>query len=122
MQGGIMSMATATHQTRDFVIQGPILARGNKVLEAIHALYYLPENFKLVFTGSPKVDQSFYNEVVSLVERDQLNDRVDLKGSADHSNAVIVPSTPETASKNTVSGDSPEALASAILDVARSRE
>lgn len=113
-----MSLATAT-QTRDFVIQGPTLARGNNVLEAIHALYYLPENFRLVFAGSNHVDQSFYKEVVKLVERDQLNDRVDFTGAADHSNAVIVAGTP--VSENAVSGDSPEALASAILDVARAR-
>jgi hypothetical protein len=122
MQGGIMSMAVATHQTSDFVIQGPVLARGNKVLEAIHALYYLPENFKLVFAGNKQVDQSFYKEVVSLVERDQLNDRVDFSDSAEPSSAVIVSENKRLATKNTVSGDSPEALASAILNVARRRD
>jgi hypothetical protein len=120
MQGGIMSMAAVSHQTRDFVIQGPTLARGNHVLEAIHALYFLPENFRLVFTGNKQVDQSFYKEVVSLVERDHLNDRVDFSGGANSSNAVIV--SGESASQNAVSGDSPEALASAILNVARARD
>ena len=122
MQGGIMSMATATHhQTSDFVIQGPVFARGNRVLEAIHALYFLPENFKLVFTGNKSVDQSFYKEAVSLVERDELGSRVEFGGETAHSNAVIVAGSKKTTDRNSVSGDSPEALASAILKVARAR-
>ncbi len=102
----------------DFVILGPTLAPGNRVLEAIHALYFLPENFKLVFTGSEPVDTAFYQEVVSLVERDELNDRVRFAANATHSNAVISASTSKA--HNSVTGDSPEALASAILHVARS--
>lgn len=106
-----MSMATATH-TSDFVIQGPVLARGNNVLEAIHALYFLPENFRLIFTGNSSVDQSFYKEAQSLVDRDELHGRVEFKAKTAPSNAIVV---------DEKSGDSPEALASAILKAARGR-
>jgi hypothetical protein len=108
-------MATATNQSNDFVILGPTLAPGNKVFEAIHALYFLPENYKLVFTGTTPSDNVFYSEVIKLVERDGLADRVSFLSDADNSDAVIGTSNAE----NTVMGDSPEALASAILDIAR---
>jgi hypothetical protein len=114
-----MSIATAIRQSNDFVILGPSLGRDGRALEAIHALYFLPENYKLVFTGGPSADQSFYKEALSLVERDELHGRVDFTGQAAGSNAVIVDGVQKTKAKNAVSGDSPEALASAILNVAR---
>lgn len=102
-------MAAVQHH-QDFVIQGPTLAPGNNVLAAIHALYFLPENYKLVFTGNDSVDQSFFKQVVTLIERDDLKGRVRFAKEAPRSDMVI---------GNTVASDSPEALASAILDVAR---
>jgi len=108
-------MTTATDQSNDFVILGPTLAPGNKVFEAIHALYFLPENYKLVFTGATPIDNVFYSEVIKLVERDGLVDRVSFTPDASNSDAVIGVSD----AQNTVTGDSPEALASAILNVAR---
>jgi hypothetical protein len=121
-------MSTATAQTatsNTFVIQAPAIMPGNNVLDAVHALYYLPENYKLVFTASAPQDQALYNEVVSLVERDALGERVqftkDTKSLENaRPNAVIVSEAAQTARQDRqVSGDSPEALASAILDVAR---
>jgi len=101
------------------MILGPVMAPGNKVLEAIHALYYLPENFKLILTGSKNVDQSFFNSAKSLVEHDGLGNRVQFDGQADKPNAVIA-SESTSPGANTVSGDTPEALASDILRVFRS--
>lgn len=96
------------------------MASGSKVLAAIHSLYYLPENFKLILTGSQHADQSFFKEVISLVERDELTSRVRFfESDPDNANAVILPSSGKNQLENTVSGDSAEALASAILNIAR---
>ena len=108
----------AAKLTNDFMILGPAMASGSKVLDAIHALYYLPENFKLILTGSENADQSFFRQAVSLVERDELGDRVQFGQQIDSPQAVIAPEVGVMAD-NTVSGDSAEALASAILNVAR---
>jgi hypothetical protein len=107
--------------TNDFIILGPTMAPGNKVLEAIHALYYLPENFKLILTGSKNADRSFYKEALSLVERDELGSRVQFTDDSDSTDVVILPNSGMTRNRNSVAGDSPEALASAILDIARAR-
>jgi hypothetical protein len=112
-------MATTTQQHNEFMILGPAMASGAKVLAAVHALYFLPENFKLILAGSKKADQSFYKQVVSLVERDELGSRVKFAEISSETDAVILPNTGLSRSRNAVSGDSPEALASAILNVAR---
>jgi hypothetical protein len=111
-------MAT-TLTINDFLILGPAMTSGQKVLEAIHALYYLPENFKLILAGSKNSDQSFNKQLLSLVERDGLHDRVRFGGDASDTQAVILPNTGKSRAANSVTGDSAEALASAILDVAR---
>lgn len=112
-------MTTIQH-TGDFMILGPTMASGNTVLDAIHALYFLPDNFKLLLTGSKDADQSFYNEVVSLVERDGLGSRVTFGDDTGETRAIILPNTGKSRASNAITGDSPEALASAILHVARS--
>lgn len=109
----------AARQINDFTILGPTMASGKKVLAAIHALYFLPENFKLILAGSKSADQSFFNEMISLMERDEVSHRVKFDGRADDAQAVILPNIGKSRAVNAVAGDSPEALASAILDVAR---
>ena len=112
-------MVTA-QQTSDFMILGPTMASRSKVLAAVHSLYYLPENFKLILTGSHKADQSFFKEVISLVERDDLTSRVRFfESDPENTQAVILPNTGKSRSQNAVSVDSAEALASAILNIAR---
>lgn len=111
-------MATL-QQHNDFMILGPAMASGVKVLNAVHALYFLPENFKLVLTGSQKADRTFFDQVKSLVERDNLASRVEFADASSQTDAIILPNTGMSRSRNAVSGDSPEALASAILNIAR---
>lgn len=107
-------------QIKDFMILGPTMASGKKVLSAIHALYFLPDNFKLALTGSQKADQSFFQEIIDLVERDELSSRVRFfDADPERTNAVILPNAGKSRAVNAVTGDSPEALASAILQVAR---
>lgn len=117
-----MRTRRATHHIKDFLILGPTLAtrNGNRVLEAIHSLYFLPENYKMVFTGAEPVDQSFYSKVVSLVERDALADRVHFTTNAQESDvAILATGKNKPKAKYSVTGDSAEALASAILNIAR---
>lgn len=103
----------------DFIILGPTLAPTNQALEAIHCLYYLPEHFKLVFTGPKPLDRSFYNKMSALIERDGLAHRVQFAGEVSEPNAVILPHAGYSRANNSVAGDSAEALASAILDLYR---
>ena len=105
--------------TDEFFILGPAMVRGNRVLESIHALYYLPENFKLIFTDSEPMDKKLYNEVVTLVKRNELAQRVHFNSKAKPSSAIVASQALDHPANNIVSGDSPEALASAILNVAR---
>ncbi len=87
-------------------------------MNALNALMYLPESFQLVFVGNPK-DQSFYNEIVALVDRFALGDRVLFMYEVEE--PYIEVSDDANASDGAVFADSPEGLASAILAVARSR-
>ncbi len=110
----------AIAQLNDFMILGPTMASGKKVLSAIHALYFLPDNFKLALTGSQKADRSFFKEIIDLVERDELSGRVRFfETDPELAHAVILPNTGKSRAVNAVTGDTPEALASAILDVSR---
>lgn len=112
-----MNQSVTAVKNNVFYILGPDLAPGQKVLEAVHALYYLPENYKLIFTGSEPVDSSFYAQVVDLVERDQLGERVQFSTTVARPDVAI--STNAQAAPKTVTGDSAEALASAILTATR---
>ncbi len=112
-----MSKARSTKNVNDFFILGPTLTKGNRVLEAIHSLYYLPENFKLIFAGTAPVDQDLYGEIVDLVQRDELGSRVRFTDDASASDVVITSRSVNL--RNSVTGDSPEAIASAILQAAR---
>jgi len=107
--------------TSDFFILGPALVRGNRVLEAVQALYYLPENFKLIFNENQPVDKQMYLEVLSLAHRNELAQRVQFSNQdrQPQSEAVIASSRSVDRTANVVSGETPEALASAILHVAR---
>jgi len=111
----------AVQPSDDFMILGPIMTSGNKVLEAIHALYYLPENFKLILTGSDTASQSFFKQVMAQITRDEVGHRVQFDADTESAQAIILPNTGMSRIRNSVAGDSPEALASAILDLVRSR-
>lgn len=105
----------------DFMILGPSMGSGGKVLDAIHALYFLPDNFKIMLAGSEQANQSFLHEIESLVERDELEGRVRFNGSVEGAHAIVLPNSGMSRIRNSVVGNSPEALASAILQIARSR-
>jgi hypothetical protein len=110
--------ATATDQNvKPFTIMGPQMVRGHAVRNAIDALIYLPESYRLVFAGHPE-DQSFYNEIVELVERYALATRVRFMYEAGKPD-VVVAGDDGVINDKAVSGDTPEALASAILRAAR---
>lgn len=105
--------------TREFVILGPKLIRDNRVLEAIHSLYFLPENFKMIFISGPSTDHSLISEITTMLKRNALGHRVRFHKHPQASQAVIADSKDVEIVENVVTGDSPEALASAILNIAR---
>ncbi|HEY5806134.1 MAG TPA: hypothetical protein VIS56_01980 [Candidatus Saccharimonadales bacterium] len=111
----------ATQQTKDFIILGPSMNSGKRVLDAIYSLYFLPENCKLVLAGSEDTGQPFYNEAVALARRDDLHGRVRFEEEVSSPDVVIAPDS-DTLADDSVSGDTPEALASAILRIYRARQ
>jgi hypothetical protein len=113
-------MAAYTQATKNIIILGPSMASGNTVLDAIHALYYLPEYFTLVLTGSNTADQSFFSQVQQLVEQSGLGHRVTFQDDMPDAQAVILPVPGMSRVANSVAGDSPEAIASALLNLFRS--
>jgi hypothetical protein len=113
-------MASSTRQTKDFFIQGPTIARGSNVAQAIGALYYLPKRYKLVLSTTAG-DSTFYEEINRLVKRMALSARVRFS-EVDDPDAIIVSEATPTDLRDQrllIGGDSPEALASAILRVGR---
>lgn len=110
----------AAKRINDFIILGPSMGSGGKVLDAVHALYFLPENFKMVLTSSAAADQSFLDELDMLIARNELEERIRFDIDAE-AHAIVLPNTGMSRTPNSVAGDSPEALASAILHLARSR-
>jgi hypothetical protein len=109
-------MTTVT-STKDFVIMGPAIASGKRALNAVHALYYLPASYKLVLPQSGADDQASYDEIQSLIHRDELDGRVAF-GQTGTLPTLTVADNDDTM-PGQVFGDSPEALASAILNATR---
>ena len=103
----------------DIMIMGPAMSSGGKVLDAIHALYFLPENFKLILTGSETADQSFFSQIEDIIDRFEMRHRVVFDSSAEEAHVIILPNTGKSRAANAIAGDSPEALASAILSIVR---
>lgn len=102
--------ALTTKQAKKITIKGPQMVRGRGVMNAINALVYLPEQFQLVFAGNPK-DQSFYSEIVTLVEHYALTDRVRFMYEVEKPYITV----------SEDSEDSPEGVASAILAASRAQ-
>lgn len=97
---------------QDFLIYFSPANSGAKLLEAIHALYYLPQNFKLVLTSEADVQN---DEVKSWAMQNIMN-RIRFgtkEGMSDNE---------ETSSfcyAEAIDSDNPEAFASAVLRIAR---
>ena len=98
--GKSMTIATNRAQVKDYFIIGPAVQPDNGVLEAIYSLLYLPLNFKLMLPAAMPEDMPFHLEVTAAIEQNALHDRVHF----------IKQGTPT---------DSPEAFASAALQMSR---
>lgn len=104
---------TIAANNRDVWIVGPSLADDPaKSLNALYALHYLPENYKLVLLGSSATQPSFLTELAATIARDGLQERVRL---TDKVPVGAIQLADEAASQG------PEAAASAILRQARTR-
>lgn len=101
-------------------IAGPKMVRGQQVIDAIDALLYLPDNFRLIFIGLPQ-DQVFYNDVVILVERLGLSDRVRFMYDVDDDiDAFVIGEDDVVVDEDlSVAAENPEQIASGILKIAR---
>lgn len=104
----------------DIMIMGPAMSSGDKVFDAIHALYFLPENFKLILTGSEHANQSFFSQIEDIIDRFEIRHRIVFDGSTDEAHVIILPNTGKSRAFNAIAGDGPESIASAILKHTRS--
>jgi hypothetical protein len=107
--------------SNDFVIWGPSVISGDAVLNAVHALYYLPEQYKLVLPPALPEQKEQYQQVCDFIERDNLTGRVHFtdKLVAARRQAIIVTDPEDRRPGSIYGGSSPEALASAILNAYR---
>lgn len=102
-----------------FNIAGPKMVRSQQVIDAIDALLYLPDNFRLIFLGLPQ-DQVFYNDIVILVERLGFSDRVRFMYDVEEIDAYIIGSDDDVKDQDiSVAAESPEHIAAGILNIAR---
>lgn len=116
---GKCNMVLGTEPQHVFNIAGPKMVRSQQVIDAIDALLYLPDNFRLIFVGLPQ-DQVFYNDIVILVERLGLSDRVRFMYDVEPIDAYIVGDEDAAEDESlTVPVDNPEQIASGILKIAR---
>jgi hypothetical protein len=99
---------------------GPSVTSGTVALNAVHVLYFLPKEYKLVLPTALPEHKASYDKVVSLIERDDLGSRVqftDMQVKAGRQAIIVTSSTDRR--PGSIFGRTPEALASAVLHVAR---
>jgi len=96
-----MAIHMTQAQNTDYFIVGPALKPENGVVEAIYSLFYLPQNYKLILPTAAKNSERFFDDIVALVKKNDLEQRV-----------YFSRETPNVAS--------PEGFASAVLNTARS--
>lgn len=129
-------------KTSDFLMVCP---SSSGIAQAIHALYYLPENYRLVVLAQVAAQEKLWAEHSDMMNRVQFESKEELSaGASPFSSAYAVIADSEASelsasgpmvllSENAehdiestgtnrfaVSTDSPEALASAILKIAKS--
>jgi len=116
-------MTSLMSMSNEFVIWGPSVTSENVVLNAIHALYYLPQQYRLILPKATPAEKTSYERVLSLIQRDQLGERVTFSDKQIEAayQAVIVAKEAD-ALPGYIFGNTPESLASAILDAARAVE
>lgn len=148
--------SSLTGSKKDFMILCPAAAENSGVIEALYALYYLPQHYKLLVAAFGAKSKAVVERVGEIIRAESLTSRVivkdDLSGLPDtaspflDANVVVYgssdpwykPESPRTlvvfdiASKLTnangshnfavANSNSPEALASAILRVARNQQ
>jgi hypothetical protein len=106
--------------SNDFIIWGPAVSVGAAALNAVHALYYLPSRFKLMLPAARPEDKDSYQQVESLISRDGLEDRVTFTAKqVDAAWQAVIVADADDHCPGHIFARSPEALASAILDVSR---
>jgi hypothetical protein len=138
---------------RNFMILCPTVAENSGVIEALYALYYLPQRFKLLLRTVGVKDEALFAKLRALISGESLRDRVTILGKQvgalqtappfAYADAVVYgrsdPMYTESSAQSiivfdiaskrpaggahnfAVSQSTPEALASAILKVARNQ-
>jgi hypothetical protein len=112
-------MAAPLPSSSDFVIWGPSVD-SDLVMNVVRALRYLPPQYKLVLPTASSEEQDAYGKVVSLIRHDGLDGRVQFTNKqveADHH--AVIASNVSGGHAGHVFGQTPKALATAILNVGR---
>jgi len=116
-------MAASTAVSSDFIIWGPSVSSGTLAVNAVHALYYLPDQFTLVMPEVRASEQAAYLKILALIRRDGLKGRVIFTNAVISApRQAIIAQTPDDIRAGYIFGHTPEAIASAILRRANSTE
>jgi hypothetical protein len=104
------------HQMKDFLLYISPTTSGKKLLEAVTALYYLPQNFKIVLTNEKEVQNS---EVASwamqnFMSRIRFSNENEQGTSAEQETSLFCYA-------DDIDADTPEAFASAVLRISRAQ-
>lgn len=113
-------MATFVPKNDDFVIWGPAVSSGLLALNAVYSLYFLPDRFKLIMPPAMPEEKRDYEKIEAFIAQNGLTRRVLF--SDKHytlSRQLIISTNPDDDRPGYIYGSTPEALASAILRVAR---
>jgi hypothetical protein len=113
-------MAASAAVRSDFIIWGPSVSSGSLAVNAVHALYYLPDQFMLVMPRVLASEQVAYMRILALIRRDGLAGRVTFTDSVVPARRqAVIAQTPNDIRAGHIFGHTPEAVASAILRAAR---
>jgi hypothetical protein len=115
-----VASSASNSSSSDFIIWGPSLDNAQAVLNIVHALYYLPEHYKLVLPEATLAQQEAYEQVRALISVDNLDDRVRFTDkSVTAGRQAVVVSDPQDRRPGGIFGSTPEALASEVLRLSR---
>ena len=99
---------------KDFLLYISPTTSGSKLLEAVTALYYLPQNFKIVLTNEKEVQ----NDAIASWAMQNFMNRIRFSNEQGTSNEQA---TSLFCYADDIDADTPEGFASAVLDISRAQ-
>jgi hypothetical protein len=71
--------STQSNGEKDFMILCPAVAENSGVIEALYALFYLPQNYKLLISAAGAKSKTLYAKIKNIIRSESLMNRVVLQ-------------------------------------------